>query len=146
MYEKILVCLDGSQLAEQILPHVRELAWRFSSKLLLLRVVEEQIYSSPGEPRVVVEQFERVRKDKQEAEEYLSGLANILRPLGFDVESHVVEGTPGETIVRFAEEKGVGMITLATHGHGGLGRAVFGSVADYVLRHTSLPLFCIKPR
>ena len=147
MYERILVCLDGSKLAEQILPHARELAWRFGSRLVLLRVIgEAQIYTSPGEPKVVVEQMERSREDKQEAEEYLAALSGTLRSYGFDVDSAVVGGPPGETIVRFADQNGVGLIALATQGRSGLGRMVFGSVADYVLRHASVPILCIRPR
>jgi len=147
MFERILVCLDGSELAEQILPYARGQAKSFRSKLLLLQVADEaQVYTSPAEPAVVVEQLDRVRKEKQEAAEYLASISKSLQSEGFDVEAAVVAGPAGQTIVRFAEDKDVGLIALATHGHGGLGRAVFGSVADYVLRHTRIPVLCIRPK
>ena len=147
MFERIVVCLDGSELAEQILPYAREQAERFNSKLLLLRVMDDaQVYSAPAEPAIVVEQVDRVRKEKQEAEEYLATVSRSLQSAGFDVESAVVAGPAGQTIVKFADDSGAGLIALATHGHGGLGRAVFGSVADFVLRHTRIPVLCIRPR
>ena len=147
MFERILVCLDGSKLAEQVLPYAREQARGFNSRLILLRVVDDaQVYSAPAEPAVVVEQRERIRKERQEAEEYLASVSESLRSERFDVEATVVGGHSGQTIVRYAEDNDASLIALATHGYGGLGRAVFGSVADYVLRHTSIPVLCIRPR
>jgi nucleotide-binding universal stress UspA family protein len=146
MFDKILVCLDGSKLAEQIIPYATEQARRFGSKVVLFRVIDEaRIYTSPAEPNVVVEQMERVTQDKLEAQDYLQRLSVRLRSEGLDVEFAIQEGSSGETIVHYAEDKGMGLIALATHGHGGLGRVVFGSVADYVLRHTSVPVLVIRP-
>ena len=146
MYERLLVCLDGSDFAEQILPYLIELASRLGSKMVLLRVVTETPVVSAGDPRVVVEGLEMVSKSKQEAETYLESIAAPLRARGLGVECAVVEGPAGETIVRYSEANGMDLVALSTHGRGGLGRAVFGSVADYVLRHSTVPFLCARPR
>lgn len=138
--------MDGSKLAEQILPHASAIATRFRSRLVLLRVVDKMpVYAAPGEPKVVVEQIDVIRTARNEAEAYLDEMSKLLRAQGCDLETSVKEGHTGEIIVRFAESNDIKLIALATHGHGGLGRAVFGSVADHVLRHTHLPILCVRP-
>lgn len=146
MHEKILVSLDGSDLSEQILPYALEQAKRFRSRVVLIRVVTDlPIYSSPGDPKVVVEQLDRIPRAKREAESYLYSLAKPFWDAGLEAECVALQGSPEETIVRYAEENGVNLIMLATHGAGGLGRALVGSVADHVLRHSRIPVLAIKP-
>lgn len=147
MYENILVCLDGSNLAEQILPHVTELASRLGSRVVLLHVVTEVAISvGPGDPQIVVEELDRIPMAKREAKDYLESVAESLQPRGLKAECVVLEGPVGETIVRYAGESGMDLIAIATHGRSGLRRAVFGSVADYVLRHSRLPVLSIRPQ
>jgi nucleotide-binding universal stress UspA family protein len=146
MYERLLVCLDGSAFAEQIMPYLTELASHFGSKMVLLRVVTETPVVSAGDPRVVVEGLEKVSRSKQEAETYLESVAAPLRARGLGVECVVMEGPAGETIMRYSEGNRMDLVALSTHGRGGLGRAVYGSVADYVLRHSTVPFLCIRPR
>ena len=147
MYDNILLCLDGSNLAEQILPHVTDLASRFGSRVVLMEVVADvPITVAPGDPQVVVAQFGRIPRAKHEAESYLKSVAELLRGKGLKVECVVLEGPVGETISQYAEKSGMDLIAIATHGRSGLGRAVFGSVADYVLRHSRLPVLSIRPR
>jgi nucleotide-binding universal stress UspA family protein len=55
-------------------------------------------------------------------------------------------GSPGESIVSYADENGFGLIALVTHGRSGLGRLVFGSVADFIIRRSGLPILLIKPK
>ena len=151
MFEKILVCLDGSQLAEQILPFVTEEALRFNSKVVLLNVVPEPVVFSPaipGAPSVPVQKrgiLEGIRKEQVEATSYLTSIAAQLREKGIEVEPVVLPGTAGDAIINYANENGIGLIAIATHGRSGLGRAVFGSVADYVLRESGFPILVIRP-
>jgi nucleotide-binding universal stress UspA family protein len=146
MHEKILVSLDGSDLSEQILPYALEQAKRFRSRVVFIRVVTDlPIYSSPGDPRVVVEQLDRIPRAKREAESYLYSVAKPFWDAGLEAECVAVQGSPEETIVRYAEENGVNLIMLATHGAGGLGRALVGSVADHVLRQSRMPVLAVKP-
>lgn len=168
MFEKILVCLDGSSLAEQILPYVTEEAIRFRSKVVLLHVITTQITiphsdigyefsptraTKPGhrgtskatEPTSTEVQLQAVKKEDTEATVYLTNVAQSLRKRGLHVETVTIQGQTGEAIVNYADRSDTGLIALATHGRGGLGRAVFGSVADYVIRQSCLPLLLIKP-
>jgi nucleotide-binding universal stress UspA family protein len=152
MFEKILVCLDGSELAKQILPYAAEEALRFQSKLVLLQVVPEPVAFSPGIPGTgaapiqtdtMVEEAEDALNG---ARNYLEEIAKPLRKKGIQVEAVSVLGRAGETILGYADRNNVDLIAIATHGRSGLGRAVFGSVADYVLRESGLPMLVIRPQ
>jgi nucleotide-binding universal stress UspA family protein len=150
MFEKILVCLDGSQLAEQILSYITDDAQRFHSAVVLLRVVHlpgiTVPLSFPGEPGTPMQTrgaIEHVLKEQKDAEDYLEKVAGILGEKGLKTESVVLTGAPGETITEYAHENGFTVIAIATHGHGGLRRLALGSTAEFVLHHSSLPLLMV---
>ena len=147
MFEKILVCLDGSDVGEQILPYVAEVARRFKSKLILLEVT--------ATPSAVIEPTtgfyhatspETMVRREDEASEYLAAVAARLKDEGLDVKYLTQPGSPGRTIVNFAEDNHVGLIAMATHGRSGLGKIAFGSVADFVMKSSGLPNLVIRPR
>jgi len=147
MFKKILVCLDGSSLAEQILPYAVEEAQHFGSKLVLLEVTIP--------PSVVVESttgyyhatpLEKIQREDNVSRAYLESLAQPLRDKGLDMECVTLPGKPGETIVSYADENEIDLIALGTRGRSGLGRLVFGSVADYVLKKSGLPILVRKPQ
>jgi len=153
MYKKILVCLDGSNLAEQILPYAKEQAIQFSSKVFLLQVITTSNTIAtfvPGVESVTVpypSELEQFQSEEKEAKVYLNDMARPLRESGLDVECITVLGAqPGENIIRCAEENEVGLIAIATHGRSGLRRALLGSVAGYVVRKSGLPILVIKPQ
>jgi nucleotide-binding universal stress UspA family protein len=151
MFEKILVCLDGSDLAEQIIPYATEEALRFGNKLVLLQVVGTHgtvpVVAAGPSAYAVEAAAQQIEKEEMEAKAYLEGLAQPLRDKGLDVQCVTLRGLQvGEAIVSYAEEHGVDLIAIATHGRSGLGRLVFGSVADFVLREAGLPILVIKPK
>ncbi len=152
MFEKILVCLDGSTLAEQIMPYASEQAIRFQGKLVLLQVVPEPVAYSPsipGEAPVPIQTNIMVAGAKEalnSAKKYLEKLARSLRRKGIQVKTVAIPGRAGQAILDYANTNGMNLIAIATHGRGGLRRAVFGSVADYVLRESGLPVLVIKPQ
>lgn len=153
MFKKILVCLDGSALAEQILPYAAEQALCCQSKMFLMHVSTIPVIVAPAIPgygpavlRPTPATVEKIEKEEETAEAYLERLSQPLREKGLDVECLSVAGTPGEAIVGYADENEVELIALATHGRGGLGRLVFGSVADFVLRKSGKPILLIKPK
>ena len=151
MFERILVCLDGSRLAEQIMPYATEEAIRFQGKLVLLQVVPEPVAFSPGIPGEVPVPIqtdimvEGTREALNRAKDYLEKLAAPLRKKGIQVETVAIPGRAGEAILNYANTNSMNLITIATHGRGGLRRAVFGSVADYVLRESGLAVLVIRP-
>lgn len=142
MYKKILVPLDGSELAECVLPHVEAVASGSDrGKVVLLRIVEPLPAGTP--PAV---DFEMVQKaGVKEAEKYLARIQAKLSKEGLDVEVQVLTGRPAETITDFVQHEKVDLIALATHGRSGISRWVFGSVADKLVRSLSVPVLLIRP-
>jgi nucleotide-binding universal stress UspA family protein len=92
-------------------------------------------------PKVVVEDVEARTKD---AEEYLAPIAATLRAQGVDTSWAIRRGRPADEILAAAKESGADLIAMATHGRTGLGRLLFGSVAEAVLRHAPVPVFMIR--
>ena len=147
MFEKILVCLDGSHLAEEILPYAREVAHRFGSKLVLLEVtMPPSAVVEPTTGYYSAPTAAEIQRKEDEAESYLEGVAQAMQEDGLDADILTLPGSPGKTIVSYAEESGVGLIALGTHGRSGLKRLAFGSVAEHVLKESGLPVLVIRPR
>jgi len=151
MFEKILVCLDGSELAEQILPYVAEEALHFRSNLVLFQVVGTHgtptVVAAGASALAVEAAAQQIEKDEIEAKAYLESLAQPLRDKGIDVQCVTLRGLQiGEAIIGYADENNISLIAIATHGRSGLGRLVFGSVADFVLRQAGLPILVVKPK
>ena len=148
MFQKILVCLDGSKLAEQILPYAAEQAARFGSSLVLFQVVSLASVPAPtGIESVPVAVPDNLLAEAEAAaKEYLEGVAGPLREQGLKVQCVTVIGHPAESIVSYAEENKFELVAIATHGRSGLKRLVFGSVADSVIRKSGRPILLIKPK
>jgi nucleotide-binding universal stress UspA family protein len=148
MYKRIVVALDGSAAAERILPHVEALAERFGSTLVLLRA------TAPAEPGLVgeavlmsggaLDRAAIMDAPRQEAADYLAGLADRLRQRGLAIDTAQPEGEPAQVIVQHLRREGAGLLAMTTHGRGGLARAVFGSVAEAVLGQAPCPVLLVR--
>jgi nucleotide-binding universal stress UspA family protein len=92
----------------------------------------------------VVDPTPIIEAERQEAAAYLAALAQGLRGRGRDVEHVQPEGLVAEVIVAHADHTGAGLIAMTTHGRGGLGRLVLGSVADEVLRSACCPVLLVR--
>jgi nucleotide-binding universal stress UspA family protein len=147
MFKKVVIPLDGSELAEQALAPACRIAERFGSELLLLRVVTPE-RPLPGRPYLagraesLPAAFARYNVD--EAEAYLSGLK--LPALGLSVATRVLSGAPPEMIIAAAAESGADLIVMSTHGRSGLMRLLYGSVAEAVLRGATVPVLLVPSR
>ena len=142
MYKRALVPLDGSPLAETIIPFILEIAGPLDMEVILLRVVQPI-------PPVVIEgsrhvEVEDVEARRIDAEEYLAPLAAELEKQGVRVKSQVRRGIPAPEIVAAARETGADLIAMSTHGRGGFGRIMFGSVAEAVLHQAEIPVFLMR--
>lgn len=142
MYKCALVPLDGSLVAEAIVPFILEIAGPLDMEVALLRVLV------PSPPVVIeatrdvaVEDVEKLRAD---AQEYLAPIAAALRARGVRVTTHVRRGEVVGEIIAGARDAGADMIAMTTHGRGGLGRLLFGSVAEAVLRQAEIPVFLMR--
>jgi nucleotide-binding universal stress UspA family protein len=132
--ERILVPLDGSECAENVIPKVEELAGRKKEGICLLRVALAHTF--PGVDQTEA-QVEVVRK----AEDYLHGLEERLKAKGFDVDAHVRYGNEVEEILDHAAQKEIDLIVMSTRPHRGVRHFFRGCVAEKVLRHTPKPVF-----
>ena len=137
----MLVPLDGSELAEAVLPHVKALAKQRGAEpvdVVLFGVCEplvESGYYIPDVPMTL-----------EELKEYLAKVEKRLKEAGLRVRSEVRKGKPAEQIVEYASKNPFNLIVMSTHGRSGLGRWVFGSVADKVLHGASSPIFLVRPQ
>ncbi|HOO41938.1 MAG TPA: universal stress protein [Syntrophales bacterium] len=141
MFEKVLVPLDGSKLAECALPYLRNLAEGGKiGEVILLNVVEIPVTWIEGIDFIAVKKANVERSTK-----YLSELKNQLEAEGMKVNAEVMEGGATEAIVDYAKEKGVDLIVIGTHGYTGMKRLMFGSVALRVLHDAHCPVLLIRP-
>jgi len=124
MYEKILVPLDGSELAEVALPYAEELATRLKTEVILFQEEMEPLKAS--------------------AQDYLEKVASGLEGKGITTRSEVRVGTAADEIIKLADETGTGLVTMATHGRSGISRWALGSVADKVARSVKQPVALIR--
>lgn len=141
MYQRILLPLDGSALAEQALAHAVAQAERFQAELILLRVLEP-LPERPGMSRRAVRQAEEMTRAL--ADEYLERVATGVRERGIQVRVVTVEGRPHVEIVQFAEANEVDLIVICTRGRSGVSRWLMGSVADRVVRGASVPVLLVR--
>jgi nucleotide-binding universal stress UspA family protein len=134
MARTILVPLDGSVLAERALPLARRLAAADGGRLVLLWVLRAPPAGAAGDPL-------REVAPRREAEAYLRRLA--AGPEAPPAEPVVLEGEAAPTILAEARRRGVDAIVLSTHGRSGIGRWLYGSVADAVMRHAAVPVLLV---
>lgn len=147
MYDTILVPLDGSKRGESIIKHITELARKFNSKLILLTVVESKLLQG-GEEMAAASMGNSTQSEEKvnKAKTYLAHLQDELVQKDIQVETRVVEGLPVAVIKETAKQVNADLIALASHGHGGLARVFYGSVATDILNHVDRPLFIIRSR
>jgi nucleotide-binding universal stress UspA family protein len=149
MYKRMLITLDGSPLAEEVVVQATELALQCQSQVILLQVilpvrsVVAQTEFGTASFAEYTEEF--LKRTEEEAKAYLEWTAQPMRERGLDVQCVTVRGLAAEEIIRCAKDCAVDLIIMATHGRSGIGRMVLGSVADEVLRKSSFPLLLYKP-
>lgn len=139
MYRRIVVPLDGSPLAEQVLPHVTEVARDRSGQVHLLSVAPP----GRGEAKPTGAPEEREGTGGELAA-YLDSVAEGLAATGADVHVHVRVGRQADEILAFAGQIDADLVAMSTHGRSGIGRWVFGSVADRVLRRSTCPVLLVR--
>lgn len=142
MYKRAVVALDGSPVAEAIIPFVTEIAGPLDMEVVLVRVNAPIMSAVIGEPGLPI--MADVETSRIDAEEYLAPVAVEFRKRGVSVRTQVRRGQPAEEIVLAARETGADLIAMTTHGRSGVGRLLFGSVAEAVLRESRLPVFLMR--
>jgi nucleotide-binding universal stress UspA family protein len=149
MFDKVLVPLDGSKLAECILPYVEALAKGQDVKeVILLRVCQKPDISADY-PESMPESWEQhvdkiVKGAQQQCSLYLGDVEKPLRDLGVKIKKESCLGNAADEIVKCAEKNNVDLIVMASHGRSGVSRWTFGSVAEKVFRGTCVPVLMIR--
>lgn len=144
MYRRILVPLDGSELAEQALTHAVPIAKCMGGELHLARVCLSMIYVNAlggGSPDFGEQVYEL---DRQAAQAYVEKVSQQLTSPDLPVMTAVLEGAVAETLVDYAQTHQIDLIVMSTHGRSGLSRWVFGSVAERVLRGAHCPTLIVR--
>jgi len=137
MFKKILVPLDGSKLAEKILPRVEKLVRSCRGEVHLIRVV----VSYRIDPKEEKEERERLL---QEAWDYLEKIVSRFRKKRLRAYAVVIYGKDAVQICDFARKDKFDLIAMATHGRSGISRWALGSVADKVLSCSVVPVMLIR--
>ncbi|MBL7165804.1 MAG: universal stress protein [Dehalococcoidales bacterium] len=156
MYQKVLVPLDGSKLAENVLPHVEMMVKAGAGEVILTTVTERiSAYSynvqltplSETLPALepVVKMPVSVGKMQRQGERYLNRIAKGLTKKGIKVRTSVLLGNPADEIQSLAEEEGVDLIIMSSHGRSGHSRWALGSISDKMLRSSQVPMLLVKP-
>jgi len=153
MYKKIMVPLDGSELAECVLPHVEGfIASCQVSTIVFVRAVKPEPMVSRGayatgevDLTVIEENTQRIEAEKKSsAKNYLDQVVGRLKHDGVEFQTEVIVGTVAESLIDYTEANNIDMILIATHGRSGVSRWVRGSIADRILRGSSIPVLMVR--
>ena len=148
MYKKIMVPLDGSKLAECVLPHLETIVKGCESpEVIVVKVVEP--FSVPYGREVShftsleqVKAFETHRK--AEAEKYLKEVVARLGKRGVKARAKVIYGKADKSLSDYANKNDIDLVVIATHGRSGISRWVWGSVADRIVRSVCVPVLMVR--
>jgi nucleotide-binding universal stress UspA family protein len=157
MFKRIMVPLDGSRFSSQALSYARDIARRYQSELVIIRVVPPatvipsstatEMGVDPTAARIAV-QSARIqdRVNVMRVRKYLQRKLRATTKRGIEGSYNIALGEPGESIVQYSAEKNINLIVMMTSGKGGLKRAILGSVADEVTRKAGVPVLLIPKK
>ena len=144
--KKILLPTDFSGCANYALPYAAAIARAANAQIICVHVVEPVVptvgYTGLADPMPIADISEQL---EDSAERQLPKLAECEECAGLNVEEVIVHGDAAAEIVRVASEEEVDLIVISSHGRTGLGRMIFGSTAESVVRHASCPVLVVKP-
>lgn len=142
----ILLPTDFSECGNFALSYATSLARKFGASIICLHVIEPIVpsvgYSGMTEPLPIADISDQL---EDSAERELPKLAEREDCAGLEVEEMIVHGEAASEIVRVAKDREVDLIVVSSHGRTGLGRILFGSTAEAVVRHASCPVLVVKP-
>jgi nucleotide-binding universal stress UspA family protein len=142
----ILLPTDFSECGNYALSYASSLARTFGASIICVHVIEPMVptvgYSGMTEPLPIADISDQL---EDSAERELPKIAECDECAGLDVEELIVHGEAAAEIVRVAKDRKVDLIIISSHGRTGLGRILFGSTAEAVVRHASCPVLVVKP-
>lgn len=146
LMRRILLPLDGSKLGEKATPYAEALALAFKAELILFQVytpsATESGYRLPEITHTTLKEVEE--HIKESAQSYLQQWQTKFQERGLITSCVLRSKSPADRILEYAEENGIDLIAMSTHGRSGLGRWVFGSVTDKVLHSGDIPVLTVR--
>ncbi len=142
MYNKILVPLDGSPLAEKAIRHAHALAKSLNASIILFRVV---VFPTRDFDVIPMEGAVS-RQVSASAKRYLEHVAGSIRRTGITVNTDVGSGRVADAIIDYVTKYEIDLIVMSTHGLSGAARWLIGSVAEQVVHRAPVPVFIIRTR
>ncbi len=140
MFKKILVPLDGSKIAEAVIPFAREIADRSSAEILFVTAVQHVgVWDAALSLQVL-------KRESEIAADYLATVERDVAVEGQKVTTQVLDGDAAEAVLAAADEAVADLIAISTHGRSGVSRWLFGSVATRILEHAGVPLLVLRPK
>ena len=138
MYKKMLVPLDGSELAENALKHVEILiSTQIVKEVIFIRVVDTAAEPLYNLEISIKERIEREIKD------YLDSVNDTFRVLGVSTQSVMLYGNVADTILNYAEQNDIEIIVMSTHGRSDISRFFAGSIAEKIIRYSIIPVLIV---
>jgi len=137
MYKNILVPLDQSKIAEEVIPTAVAMAGAFNGKITLIYVFEIL-------PLLPQDRKSEQRVLREEGEAYLDQVRPKIEESGISAEAVIETGDPSITICSYAEQEDVDLIIMSASGHGGIERWTLGSVSEKVLRSSPKPVLLVR--
>ena len=148
MYKKIMVALDGSELAECALPHLETvLKGSKSAEVIVVQAVEPIAIPFGLEAAKItsLEKFnEFATHQKTDAEKYLNGIVARLEKTGANIKAEIIFGKAAESLSDYANKNDIDLVIIATHGRSGVSRWVWGSVAARLIRSVRAPVLVVR--
>ena len=145
MYKKMMVPLDGSELAECVLPHVEAFITGFRiAEIVFVRVLEPMTISTSAGPHMLDDLKERESAREASAREYLNQVVERIKHDGTKMQTVILNGRVAERLSDYSGKNDIDIILIATHGRSGVTRWVRGSVADKILRSANLPVLMVR--
>jgi nucleotide-binding universal stress UspA family protein len=138
MYSNILVAIEHSEADRTVLEHVQKLATLTGASLLLVHVADG--WAARHYDELALRESEEMKNDRA----YLDRISDELSALGFSTRTCLAMGDPATQLVKVAQEKGVDLIAMSTHGHRFLNDLLRGSTADRVRHNVGVPVLMIK--
>jgi nucleotide-binding universal stress UspA family protein len=140
VFKKILIPLDGSKIAEAVIPFAREIAARSGAEILFVTAVQQVgVWDAALSLQVM-------KRDSEIAADYLATVEKAESGEGRKVATQVLDGDAAEAVLAAADNAGADLIAISTHGRSGISRWLFGSVATRILEHASVPLLVLRPK
>lgn len=144
MYQNILVPVDGSDTADRALREAIQLARNLSSRIRVMHVVNSTPWIAQGAPGVIEELVTQLRST---GESIIHEAKTAVRQAGIEVDHRLIEAIgerAGEIIVGEANDWPADLIVCGTHGRRGLRRLLVGGDAEYIVRHSPVPVLLIR--